>query len=165
MCIRDRVNSAWKDRQDLDVTLSRAVLYLFKFRKFVDSRWCTVGPACRTLCCALAVGLDGLVGLIRGSGNASDYYIHGYERLAPEVRKYTVVAAIASFVPDSFLIELLEDDRVARRVGVLQATMTEEQQWIDALPALVWCRMPALSVSEWGPAAMRSSTVHAGMVA
>eukprot|EP00972_Heterocapsa_arctica_P050326 7400111-Heterocapsa_arctica.AAC.1 len=62
------------------------MLYLFKFRKVTDSRWCTAGPACKALVAGLAVGLGGLVDLIRQDPTTSDWYMKGFSRLSAAVR-------------------------------------------------------------------------------
>ena len=68
------VNPEWRDNQ-LHVNaglqedsscmerLSSVVLYVFKLRKFSESRWATMGPSCRAVLCSLAVGLEQLVHL------------------------------------------------------------------------------------------------------
>eukprot|EP00972_Heterocapsa_arctica_P050325 7400110-Heterocapsa_arctica.AAC.1 len=62
------------------------MLYLFKFRKFTDSRWCTAGAACKALVAGLAVGLGGLVDLIRQDPTTSDWHMKGFSRLSAAVR-------------------------------------------------------------------------------
>ena len=47
--------------QELTETICATLLSLWKFRKFTESRWLTVGTRCRVLMAGLATGLDDLV--------------------------------------------------------------------------------------------------------
>ena len=52
------------------------ILSIFRFKKFTDSRWLTIGGSSRTLLAALVVGLHPLVQFIRWEGQR--------KRLLPE---------------------------------------------------------------------------------
>eukprot|EP00974_Lingulodinium_polyedra_P028637 2758728-Lingulodinium_polyedra.AAC.1 len=60
---------------------------------------------------SLAVGLDELVAVTRADRTAADYHLHGWARLQRPHREFLILGALVSFVPDSFLLEVLEDDR------------------------------------------------------
>ena len=159
------ISSKCKDWHDIDMKLSKTLLYIFKFRMFTESRWCTAGPACRALVASLAVGLGGLVDLIRKNPKASDFFLHGFGKLSAGARKYSAIAGLSAYVPDSFLVELLADDRVARRIGDLESVMSEELQWLDSLPALTWDRLANIADCGWGPSQFRTAIIHSGIVA
>eukprot|EP00974_Lingulodinium_polyedra_P048550 4662391-Lingulodinium_polyedra.AAC.1 len=57
------------------------MLAVFRFKKFTNSRWCTVRDSCRSLVAALALGLSGLVKMARANPKTSEYYIHGFSQL------------------------------------------------------------------------------------
>ena len=78
------------------------LLGVFRFKKFTDSRWVTLGDACRTLA-AGSLGLRGLVDLVRADKTTSDYYIHGFDQLDASALRYAAIAALASNVADDRL--------------------------------------------------------------
>jgi hypothetical protein len=152
------VNTAWQEATDMIEQVSGLMLAIFQFRKFTDRRWVTVGESCRTLVASQCVGLEGLVRLVRSDPSAPDYYIHGFERLTTPWKKYAVIAAMSSRVADSFLMELLDDDRVARQTKVLRSTIAEELAWVAGVGAYSWSRLaPAIADNQdrraaWGSA-------------
>eukprot|EP00972_Heterocapsa_arctica_P058615 8644479-Heterocapsa_arctica.AAC.1 len=89
--------------------VSSALLGLWHFKKFTDSRWITVGCSCRTLVAGLLTGLDSLVAFIRRAPESSDFYTHGFAKLSSIIKKSAAAAALASFVTDAFLSEMMED--------------------------------------------------------
>jgi len=103
---------------DLSMDVANALIYLFKWRKFSESRWLILGTACSPLVVGFSVGLFALNSEIMAKGS-STYYLGGVEGLTPRLRKFCVVATLASRVCDSFIVGLFEDDRVARSVDSL----------------------------------------------
>ena len=103
------------------------MLGVFRFRKFTESRWVTVGEACRRLIASQMVGLPGLVDLIRKDEHASDYYIHGYwVNMNSSALRFAVLAGLASRPVDALLLEILKDNRLAGRLDALELCMEEE---------------------------------------
>ena len=141
------------------------IMAVFRLRKCAESRWCTVGDSCRSLLAAMSVGLDGLVGVVRADPRASDFHIHGYARLAGPARKYCAIAGMSCTVTDSFLLELLEDDRVGARVDELEATMTEELGWLSGVKHSTWARVAVLVAEEYSPYDLRSEVLEAASLA
>ena len=91
------------------------VLYMFRWRKFSESRWATIGPACRAVLCSLAIGLDHLVGRTRADAKNSDYHLHGYARMSAPIKQFMIVSGVVSCVADAMLQEIMRGDRLARR--------------------------------------------------
>ena len=71
-----------------------SLLYLFKWRKFTDSRWLTIGVACRSIVAGLSVGLEMLAKLTRDDPSTSDFYLHGVGRLSARLKNFCVVASL-----------------------------------------------------------------------
>ncbi len=59
---------------DVVSTIYGLFLYVFRFKKFTDSRWVTVGDSCRSLVAALELGLALVVQLIRAIPETSELY-------------------------------------------------------------------------------------------
>eukprot|EP00974_Lingulodinium_polyedra_P045921 4402472-Lingulodinium_polyedra.AAC.1 len=81
--------------------VSGALLGLWEFKQFTTSRWVTVGTSCRSLAAALVTGFDSLVTTVREDPKASDFHIHGYERLSLLGKQFVFVAAMASYIPEA----------------------------------------------------------------
>ena len=135
------ISNKHRDSPNLMEQLSGVMLYLFRFRKFSESRWTTIGESARVLVGSLAIGLEGLVRMVRESTKTSDFHIAGFARFTPELKHFCAVATVAARVPDSILAELLEDDRVVRNVELLENTLVEESAWVCALSHAFWIRL------------------------
>ena len=118
--------------------LTACMMSVFRFQRFTDSRWCTIGESCRSLVAGLAIGLEGLVDTVRGDPKASDYYIKGFANMDRGVRLYAVVSSLVANVCDSLLFALLEDDRVCLRLQELEDLVVEEYDWLSHLSGDVW---------------------------
>jgi hypothetical protein len=156
------VSGEWEGNKQLEEHLSRVILYLLRLKRFTESRWCTIGPSCRALVGCLAVGLELLVAISRKDPHTSEFYISGFSRLTPHVKQYAVLASFIAYVPDGFLIELLEDDRVASRVEVLNTAMIDELGWLDALAPLTWRRLEHVAGSDTLPSYVLRTEVMLG---
>ena len=77
-------NGRHKEDPDIHTRICNAILYVWKFRKFTESRWTTVGIVCKALTASLAIGLADLVATVLE--DSSQYYMHGFNRLTPELR-------------------------------------------------------------------------------
>jgi len=159
------VSGALQADPDVVEKVSHALMYLIKWRKFSDSRWCTVGPCCRGLLGSLCVGLEAWVSMVRDDKNASDYYLKGASRLSLNMKHYCIFAAVVSYVPDAVLAELLVDDRLARHGARLQKLVMEEISWVGALDAFIWQRFSAVLGGAALPWELCHSALHAGQVA
>lgn len=145
------VSAAIRDAPDMLDKVGAVMLYMFRWRRFVDTRWCTVGPACRAVLCSLCVGLEALVGATRADPKATDFHLHGFERLSPHVKRYMVVGGMTSFVSDALLAEVLADDRLARRPQELRQDLLAEIDWVESVGDLTWQRLAAVvgGGSDW----------------
>ena len=104
-----------------------------------------------------------MVAVVRAGPRASDYYAHDSEQLTLLARQYAVVASVVAHVADAFLLELLGDDRVARHVADLEATIDEEIESLQRVELFVWQRLSGL-LGELGPHLLRAWCLHAGRV-
>jgi hypothetical protein len=133
--VLSELNPVWKDgylyvspsaAQDADLMpkLSEILSFLFKFRKATDSRWTSIGASSRALLANLLVGLDGIVEDTLADEKVIRYHLHGYDRCNAEVRRFVVVACGVAYATDSFITEVLSDDRVLRRHDELKTAVT-----------------------------------------
>ena len=140
-----RVATKWAKSPELMETLSDALLCLWEFKAFSESRWITVGSSTRTLVAGLLTGLKALVAYIRFETSASDYHIHGFARLEkPAATKFLVTASLVSFVPDGALQEIMEDSRVAMRYAEIKDALFDELDWLQGIGLPVWDRLASV---------------------
>ena len=133
---------------DLVERVHNALVAVTRFRKFTDSRWCTVGASCGTIVACRLLGLDRWVEVVRSDPKASDFYIHGYGQLDENVCRYTTVASMTAPLPDGVLLELLKDDRVVRQLPVLKAIVVGELEWLASLGPFVWEQLATLQTGS-----------------
>ena len=120
------VSSSLADEGDRLERVSGAILYLFRWRRFVDTRFCTIGAAMRSLLASLSVGCHELVNRARQEKDTTDYHLHGFTRLQQPHLEYIVLATVCAWVPEGALFLVLEDDRLVRRYDDLNETLMDE---------------------------------------
>ena len=135
------VSEAAKDDPDLIGKVSDVILYLWRWKKFVVTRWCTVGPSCRALVVSLCVGLEEIVAMTLADESTTNFHLHGFSKLSSDVKMYACVAAVASYPADSLQLMLMEDDRVAGRLPELKEAFYEEVRWVEGLDDFTWGRL------------------------
>ena len=117
------------------------LLYIFKFSKFSETRWCGVGQSCRALVSSLSVGLYPLAILALKLKGSKETKLHGVKKLSDDIKWYAAVASIVTFVPEAFCVAVAEDDRVCRRLGELEAIVMEEAEYLFRIERFVWQRL------------------------
>jgi hypothetical protein len=142
--------------------LAATLMSVWRFSNYCDSRWLTIGPAGRSLIASVLTGLDDVIAFSRRHG-CSEYYIHGVDRLVPEVRSICVVAAIGSNVAEMLLREIMEDDRVMKHLAWLKDVVATEARAIEQMPLAVW-NVLALEVLGASAHELRSNTLRASLV-
>ena len=135
------------------------VLYMLKWQQFSESRWATVGASCRNLVRSLCIGLEEIVALARANPEVSDFHLHGFTRCKPIVKRYACVAAVASYSLEGFLLDVLSDDRIARRLPEIEHNMLEELRYIDGLGNDFWGRLAPI-VKQFSAADLKSEAIH-----
>ena len=145
--------------------VSSLLLYLLKWRKFSESRWLTLGVSCSSMAASLSVGLEALVAMVRADEHSSDYHLSGVSRLSSRIKTFCVAGTVASRVSDAVLAEVLEDDRVALRVGELECAMRDEQEWVASMGEHIWIRLASLCGEGMSFQVLRTRCVAAACVA
>lgn len=135
------ISEAAKDDPDLIGKVSDLILYLWRWRKFVETRWVTIGPSCRALVASLCVGLEEVVAITLADKSTTNFNLHGFSRLTSDVKKYICIATIAAFPADALQLQVLDDDRVARRTEQLKQALADEVGWVEELDDFTWQRL------------------------
>lgn len=163
------VRSSEQKRDNLIGSLSKAILYIWKFRQFSDSRWGQMESCSRVMLASWCLGLDNFVAFVRKTAPNCEYYIHHYDRLSPELRLFCTVAGIAGFVIQAGISFLEEDDRIAFKLGSFQSAIQEELFYLDSLSDFVWDRLVCYAdgtVTAWQlrSLCLRRALVAAGFI-
>ena len=106
----------------------------------------------------MLTGLDDLVSYILSQKHVSKWYLKGFQRLSPKGRQFVAMAAMCSFPSDCLLAELLEDDRVAKRLFHLQTVLQDEMAWVAHLPMTVWDQLARVVSPDTCARVLRSDT-------
>jgi hypothetical protein len=145
-------------RPDVIDQITICSMYLWRFRKFSDSRWLSIGTSCRGgLLCAIMVGLPDFVHFVMDSPTSSDYYLRVFRMLDSNVLHLIAVVGMSSFLSDAVLGELLQDDRVARILPTLRTEISQELAFINNIPRGVWDLVA--SVTEFDGSDLRNACV------
>ena len=147
-----------EDPQGFEKVASMVMLML-RWRKFNESRWATLGPACRSLLCASCIGLSELVAVARASHTTSNYYLHGFDRLNEACKLYACVAAAAAYPVEAFSTHIMCDDRLCRTLPEVQAVVVEELCYVENLADAFWERLSNI-VGAATSSDLRSLAVH-----
>jgi hypothetical protein len=114
------------------------LMKLFKFSKFTDSRWVTLGTTGRAIIAGYMVGLPSLVDWCIKNPSTSSWYIKGFLRMSDACRHLYSVVGLSSFVADSCLHLILKDGRLPRLMGQVDECLVEEFQYLVSIPPRVW---------------------------
>eukprot|EP00971_Amphidinium_carterae_P348681 6490623-Amphidinium_carterae.1 len=160
------VYEGWQEHDDVGETVAYCILYLCRFRAFTESRWLSLCATCQTLLGALAVGLEALVALVRNSAHCSDYYLHGFSKLTPELKDMLVITVFPGYVVNGYMSQLMEDDRLLVDTARISTAMEEELNWMMALTREVWSTfVVAIGGEEQKIDDLRSRAIHASHTA
>ena len=139
-------------------------LDLFRFAKFSESRLFRETQVARSLAMQLSMGLHEIMCMTRAEAH-SDYHIHGYFRVVGAIRKYAAVCSVSSFVAKSCHYEVLSDERLAGRAGVLEETLESQLDFVQATTSLTWQRLAAtVEDPEYSAVDVQHDSLHAAHV-
>ena len=126
-------------------TISTALLSTWRFVRWSDTRFLTVGASSRTIIAGLLTGLGDLVEYIRQDPTASKFYINGFSRLQGDRKVFLAQCAVISRVAEGALSELLEDPRVCKQYDLLWEAIGEEMRWLVEASPVFWGALAAIS--------------------
>ena len=158
------ISSEYEGAPDLLEEVSRALLCMWRVRGFSDSRWLTLGRACRPIVAGFCLGLPELVLSILGNTEDSNYYLGGFRRLLDETpRKFVVVSALTSWVLDSVFELVLSDDRMLRQIDQIEELLAEQIEYVQCFDPGLWELLASVageSTSAWQLRDDTMSAVH-----
>ena len=132
------VTEAARDMDDLVGRIVATLLEVWRFKKWSDSRWITLGQSSRTIVAALLTGVSGLVAHILQSENETPFYLRGFKNLTAGRKHFLVLCSLVGRVPEAVMSELMEDGRVAQKYEDLWIQAAEEMRFVCTLRPHVW---------------------------
>ena len=67
------ISRDFADDDSLAEKVSSVLLHVWRFKKYTDSRWVTIGESCRTVLIALLTGIDSLISRIRSNPKTATF--------------------------------------------------------------------------------------------
>jgi hypothetical protein len=110
---------------------------LFRWKKWTDSRWMSMGDTSRGLLGSLILGIEALVSHAVDHGH-STYYLASARAMNAELKRFTVKCSVTSFVADAVLGKLLTDDRLPVMYEAIMLEIESEVEFILNIPADIW---------------------------
>ena len=93
--------------------ISAVLLDIWRFPAFSASRWVTFGTSAKRFALAVMTGMMSLVEYVVQQGGLSDYEASGAAFLSAEERRWCCHVGLVATVPDTFLLGVLSDSRLA----------------------------------------------------
>jgi hypothetical protein len=133
-----QVRSDLRSDPDPMARVTEVMLFMMHWRKFAMTRFLGLGFSSRSLLRSLVLGIDGLMAHTRSDKNVSEYHAHGWDRCGQSERRFVVIAALSSYPAESFLGQVLYDDRIARDATAVRALIHDELKYLSELPRAFW---------------------------
>lgn len=135
------VSDELQDQKDSYEKIATLLLHCIHRASFSLTRWVKVGQSARMLFRSLLCGVAGLVDLCRQDKAVSMYHLNGFFRAQEDELRYLVVAAFCTYPCESFLAQVMADDRILRFCAQVKGTIDEELHSLKELPTYVWHRI------------------------
>eukprot|EP00971_Amphidinium_carterae_P349798 6491230-Amphidinium_carterae.4 len=142
--------------------VSSVLLTLWRIGSFCGSRWCTLGSASRSFCCAFLLGFSNMFSALVKRGAITAYEKHGLDKLDDLARTCLVSTALVSWIPEALLFAVLQDGRLARNAVEYKALVDEEAAVVESLPIGVFELLSSL-LHECPSTSLQSKVLSASL--
>ena len=138
------VSSSVRSRPDPVGMVQGIILYIFKFQKFSESRWLQTGVSSRGVVAAISVWLLQVMRMVRADPHNTDYHAHGIQELTVPVKKHACIASLVTFVCETAMAMVLQEERLLRIADELEESIQQEVEFLVATSAYTWNRLSAV---------------------
>jgi hypothetical protein len=135
---------SWEDPVGIVTTL---VMFLLRWVKFIETRWCGCRLSSIYLLRSYAGGAEGLAAFALEQGNVDATHLGGFRRATVPVRLLAAIAAFCAGPSDRLLELLFEDDRLLLKGSEYLACVRDEVASLQRLGGYTWKRVATL-ISE-----------------
>lgn len=111
---------------------------IWRLRRFNESRWGSVGAACRSNIGARLCGLGLLVETILKDPAQSNFHIGGFSKAGKDELEFMTVAALSCYPTDAALLALVADTRLVKRLEHLVGMVEDEMRLLIEMDDAVW---------------------------
>ena len=134
-----RVSASLESEVDAINTVVTVVRYCMHWVDFSDTRWTKVGQAGRLFMRSVLIGINEIVNMTVADDAVSKWHLNGYlKRGSVAAKSYLAVSALAARPSESFLLELMEDDRFLIHYQRMWQVLSDEHQYLLGLPMLIY---------------------------
>ena len=140
--------------------VQNAILLVLKLSRFSESRFLGAGMSNRALQGAYAIGVWKIVELAREVPSNSEYYIHGFDKLTPVVRKMSCIACLVSYVPEKVLGLINKDERIMKNIDDVERALHEAIEYVVATLTSTWERLAdMIAIPDYGWRDLAADTI------
>ena len=133
-----KISDAYVDESQLPQRIATALLALWEFRAWSETRWCGMGRTCRLLVANILTGLPAIVQMILDDPEQSSYHISGWKHLTKPMLRRACVVCASGRVSESCLELVRLDDRLALRLpDVLELLERETRAAVEIDPGIL----------------------------
>jgi hypothetical protein len=137
-------NASALSGSDSIAQVTSIIFFLFRFADFSDTRWMQPGKSIHPVLASIEVGLLKVVRMARDDPKVTDYHLHGVDKLSVLAKKHLVIRGMQTFLAESVMQELLEEERLLRIIDSVENTLREEHDFLIATSSATWFRLAAL---------------------
>ncbi|CAK0909364.1 unnamed protein product [Prorocentrum cordatum] len=152
------------DVPDFFDRISYCIASLWKFTKFSESRWVSVGWACKRVACAILSGVDIVVRAVQDDPHEINWYINGWGDLREDGRHLVFVCAVSTKVSDTILALMLHDARLAKNIDEVETKAFKSLQTVAEIDASVWRVFADACYEGCPPLSLQSKAIHCAQV-
>jgi hypothetical protein len=125
-------------------TIAGLLRYLYRWKKFIETRWCGSKESSILLLRSLAAGAECLALDSLEHAPVQHMHLGGIRRASPQVKLLAVVAAFAGGPADALLHALFEDDRLLLRAVEYRSILDDGLRYLCELDMYIWKRVSAI---------------------
>ena len=141
------VNECVQSWEDPWGTVTTLVMYLLRWVKFIETRWCGCRISSIYLLRSYAGGAEGLAAFTLAQANVDATHLGGFRRATVPVKLLAAIAAFCAGPSDRLLESLFEDDRLLLKGSEYLACVCDEVARLQRLSGYTWKRVATL-ISE-----------------
>ena len=118
--------------------MASVLFTVWRYPRFSESRWLTVGTSCRVMVAAFLTGITDMVRHIKKDKSNSQLFLKGFSRLDATRLEFLTICAVVSRVPEAIQAELMHDNRVAMVADSLWDAAAKDVKWVIDVPEGTW---------------------------
>ena len=132
------INGALREDKTHLKSVTGLLFWASSWVNFSDTRFGKVGSCGRRWLISQAMGYGEIYEIIYANPKISKYHSSGYRRMQQPERLLLTTASFSTYPVESFILEMLEDDRFYLRADSLWSDILAESQFVCNISDAVW---------------------------